>query len=79
MQQGEDKRHAGSLSWLALGLDATAVGFGYGLRYREAEAAAGLLDSVQPVETLEDVWKFRLWYAWTSIPDLDTQLSVGAG
>lgn len=58
-------------------LSATAVGFGYGLRYREA--AAKLLEPVQPVETLEDVWKFRFRYAWTSVPDVDEQLSVGAG
>ena len=43
---------------MALGLDSTAVGFGYGLRYRETEAAARLLDSGEPVEALEDVWEF---------------------
>jgi hypothetical protein len=40
LQQGEDERHVGPLSWLALGLNTTAVGFDYGLSYREAEAAA---------------------------------------
>ena len=53
LQQGENKGHAGALSWLTLGLDATAVGFDYGLRYREA--AAWLRDSGQPVEALEDM------------------------
>jgi hypothetical protein len=57
-QQGEDERHAGALSQLALGLDSTTVGFGYGLRYRETEAAAWLLDFGQPVEAFEDVWEF---------------------
>ena len=54
-QQGEDEGHAGSFSWLAFGLDASAVGLGYGLGYGEAEAVARLLDAVQPVEALEDV------------------------
>jgi hypothetical protein len=54
-QQGEDEGHAGSFSWLAIGLDASAVGFGYGLGNGEAQAAARLLDTVQPVEPLEDV------------------------
>ena len=61
---------------MALGLDASAVGFGYRLCYREAEAAARLLDAGQPVEALEDVRKFRAGYAWTLIPDLDAQLPV---
>ena len=34
------------------------MGFGYGLRYRETEAAARVLDSGEPVEALEDVWEF---------------------
>ena len=53
----------GPLSWLALGLNTTAVGFDYGLRYREAEAAAWLLDSGQPVEAVEDVREFGFRYA----------------
>ena len=62
-----------------MGLNATAVGFDYGLRYREAEAAAWLLGTGQPVETLEDVWEFCFRYAWTSITDVDARLSFGAG
>jgi hypothetical protein len=54
-QQGEDEGHAGSFSGLAFGLDASAVGFGYGLGYGEAKSVARLLDVVQPVEALEDV------------------------
>jgi hypothetical protein len=64
---------------LALGLDSTAVGFGYGLRYRETEAAARLLDFGQAVEALEDAWEFGFRYAWTSIFDVDAQLPIGAG
>jgi hypothetical protein len=56
-QLGEDERHAGALSQLALGLDSTTVDFSYGLRYRETDAAAWLLDFGQPVEPFEDVWK----------------------
>src|SRR5215212_11114102 len=78
-QQGKNKRHTRSLSWLALGLDASAVGFGYGLRYGEAEAAAGLFDSGQSVEAVEEVGEFRLRYAWTLILDVDAQLPVGGG
>ena len=55
LQQGEDEGHAGSFSWLAFGLDASAMGIGYGLGYGEAQAVARLLDVVQPVEALEDV------------------------
>jgi hypothetical protein len=54
-QQGEDEGHAGPFSWLAFGLNTSAVGFGYGLGYGEAQAVARLLDAVQPVEALEDV------------------------
>jgi hypothetical protein len=54
-EQGEDEGHAGPFSRLAFGLDASAVGFGYGLGYGEAQAVARLLDAVQPVEALEDV------------------------
>ena len=59
-QQGQDKGHAGSLSQPALGFDSTAVGFGYGLCYRETETAAQLPDFGQAVEALEDEWEFGL-------------------
>ena len=54
-QQREDEGHAGPFPWLAFGLNPSAVGFGYGLGYGEAQAVARLLDAVQPVEALEDV------------------------
>ena len=54
-EQGEDEGHAGPFSWLAFGLDASAVGFGNGLGNGEAKSVTRLLDAVQPVEALEDV------------------------
>ena len=62
---------------MAFGLDASAVGFGYGLRYGEAEAAARLFGAGQPVETVEDVWEFCFRYAWTLVLDVYSQLPVG--
>src|SRR5918994_1092393 len=79
LQQGKDEGHTGSLSQPALGLDATAVGFGYGLRYGETEAAARFLDFGQTVEALEDAWEFGFRYTWTSIFDVDAQFPIGAG
>ena len=69
----------GSLSWAALGLDASAMGFRDGLGYGEAEAAARLIDAVQPVEAFEYARQLRFGYARSPVCDLNAQLAGRGG